>query len=89
MTNYSKDPGMVRVDFYKTSGKWYMTEAVDMSDHFGDLSIYSAVEESIKEAFPETGMRWMSQFIVVVAEPYHTNAFPVMLVPGLVEEDGN
>lgn len=89
MTHYSQHPGMVRVDFYRPSGKWYMTEEMQMDRHYGDLSIYNAVEESIKEAFPDTGMRWLSQFIVVVAEPYHTNAFPVMLMPGPFEEDGN
>jgi len=28
MSHYSNDPAMVRVDFWKTSGKWYTTEAV-------------------------------------------------------------
>lgn len=28
MSNYTDDPTMVRVDFWKSSGKWYTTEAV-------------------------------------------------------------
>lgn len=28
MSNYSNDPSSVRVDFFKSSGKWYTTEAV-------------------------------------------------------------
>lgn len=86
MTHYSNAPGMVRVDFYKLTGKWYMTEAVDMDKHYADSSIYHAVEESIKEAFPETGERWLDQFVVVVAEPYHKNAYPILLQPEWMRE---
>ena len=30
---YSEDDSMVRVDFFKTSGRWYTTEAVKWLDY--------------------------------------------------------
>jgi hypothetical protein len=80
VTNYSNNPGMVRVDFYKPGGKWYMTEAVDMSTHYMDQSIIQAVRESICESH-ERGEAWLDQFVALVAEPYHQNAYPIMLQP--------
>jgi hypothetical protein len=80
VTNYSNNPGMVEVQFFKTSGKWYMSEAVDMSKHYEDLNIFDAVRESIREGH-ERGQSWMDQFVTVVQNPYHKNAYPVMLQP--------
>lgn len=74
MTNYSDNPGMVRVDYFKESGKWYMTDAVDMSLVYDYTSIHAAVEAAIIEhrgALPH--------FNIVVLEPYHKNAHPVMI----------
>ena len=40
MTHYNDNPGVVRVDYFKPSGKWYMTEAHDMSDYWDEPDIY-------------------------------------------------
>lgn len=80
MTNYSDNPGMVRVDFFKTPGKWYMTEAWDMSDFYDFLpGPWEAVEEMLGKS--ERGRSLMFQFTIIVLEPYHKNAYPIMLVP--------
>lgn len=76
MTNYSDNPGMVRVDYFKASGKWYMTEAHDMSD-FWDHGLW--VGEAVEAALRKAG-RWLPHFTIVVLEPYHKNAYPVMFV---------
>ena len=34
---YSEDDSMVRVDFFKSSGKWYTAEAVKWLDYKGDI----------------------------------------------------
>lgn len=75
MTNYSENSGMVRVDFFKESGKWYMTEAVDMSD-FWD---YGIIPHDAVEAALEAKGRNLKHFTRVVLEPYHKSAYPVFL----------
>ena len=76
MTNYSDNPGMVRVDFFKPSGKWYMTEALDMYD-FWDCGI--TPHDAVIAALEKSG-RNLTHFTRVVLEPYHRSAYPVMLV---------
>lgn len=75
MTNYSDNPGMVRVDFFNESGKWYMTESVDMSD-FWDYGIIP--HDAVNAALDAKG-RNLKHFTRVVLEPYHKSAYPVML----------
>ena len=75
MTNYSNNPGSVRVDFFKESGKWYMTEAVDMSE-FWDFG--NTPHDAVTAALEAKG-RNLKHFTRVVLEPYHKSAYPVML----------
>lgn len=75
MTHYSDNPGSVRVDYFKASGKWYMTESVDMSGHFRDPSVHEAVRLSLQEAG-----RWLPHFTIVVLDPHHQNSYPVMFI---------
>lgn len=81
--HFSENPGSVRVEFFKPSGKWYMTEALDMRDFWksgpGNLSPSDAVRSALLRT--ERGARLLEQFIVVVFEPYHEQAYPVCLVP--------
>ena len=72
--NYSDSPGMVRVDYFKPSGKWYMTEAHDMSEFYNEGSVYTAVEKTLVR-----DGRYLRHFDIVVLEPYHFQAFPVMI----------
>lgn len=73
---YSENPGMVRVDFFKPAGKWYMTEELDMSD-FWDYGIIP--HDAVKAALEKKG-RNLKHFTRVVLKPYHKSAYPVMLV---------
>ena len=75
MTNYNSNPGSVRVDFFKESGKWYMTEDVDMSE-FWDFGI--GPQDAVEAALEAKG-RNLKHFTRVVLEPYHKYAYPVML----------
>lgn len=80
--NYSENSDSVRVDYFKPSGKWYMTEALDMSGYWDEASVYSAVIKSLDDAWNlRHGGRpsaWR-QFTIVVLEPSHRNAYPVMI----------
>lgn len=79
MTNYSENPSSVRFDFYKVSGKWYMTEAWDMSGYYQEVTAHTAVRKTLEAT--ERGRRLMEEFIVIVAEPYHMYAHPIILIP--------
>ena len=76
MTNYSENPGSCEIVYFKPSGKYYMTEAIDMSDEYDTLSIHDAVRNAIVKARGSD----MAHFTRVVLEPYHRNAYPIMLV---------
>lgn len=82
MTHYANSPGSVRFDFYRPSGKWYMTEALDMDSRYNDTDIYEAVRATAEAWRPGV----TDHYIIVVAEPYHRNAYPIMLLPRKVHE---
>lgn len=83
--NFSLNSGHCKVEYYKPSGKWYMDEVIDMSDHYNDVSIHNAIRESIIEGSESVrhgrGESLLRQFIAVVSDPYHANAYPIMLIP--------
>lgn len=82
MVNYSENPGHVRVDFFKpTSGKWYMTEMLDMSDFYNEgITPHDAVRRALGKT--RHGEDAEKRWIIVVNEPYHRSAYPVLLMPG-------
>lgn len=93
MTNYSINPGHVRVDFFKPGGKWYMTERIDMSRFYHSRSFYdqgmsgvggplhNAVDAAGYTQFQGTWVISRKQFITVVLEPYHDLSHPIILMP--------
>lgn len=72
---YSENNGMVRVDYFKHSGKWYMTEALDMSA-FYNHGIYPG--EAVRAALVAAG-RLCPGFHKVVLHPYFNSGYPVMI----------
>lgn len=79
MTHFSENPGMVRVEYFKDSGKWYMTEAIDMSEWYFEPMVQNAVRKALDASRPERPSGWWSSFNIVVLEPYHEHGIPVML----------
>lgn len=68
---------MVRVDFFKESGKWYTTEEMEMIGGFDKTtSIHEAFIKSLGMTFPEN----YHEFIAVCLEPYHENSHPLMVM---------
>ena len=48
---YSEDESMVRVDFFKPSGKWYCTEAIKWTGKWkGDTLIHEEFAVSLRNA---------------------------------------
>jgi hypothetical protein len=79
VTNYSENPGDVRVDRYKrASGKWYDTFSVDMSGFYdrGPRCV-----DAVKAAIEQDSGREvdLDYWIFVVNDPYHKHSHPIML----------
>jgi hypothetical protein len=72
--NYCDDPAMVRVDFFKESGKWYTTEAIKWL-HYRDMSIHEAFYLSLEASLEDR----LSEMTAVCLAPYHEHAHPIML----------
>lgn len=73
---YSEDEFMVRVDFFKESGKWYATEAVVWNGGWSkDVLIYDAFKKSLLNHFKNN--KRFSDLDAVCLEPYHELAHPL------------
>ena len=83
MSHYSNDPAMVRVDFWKTSGKWYTTEAVKQIAGWQKESclIHDGFAKSLRNHFKDTPDR-LSNMDATCLEPYHENSHPIQLKAG-------
>lgn len=86
MSNYSDKANSVRVDFFKKSGKWYCTEAVDWltyegSPDKGGKLIHDAFAETLVKHLRDnaTGRTRLGDMTAVCLEPYHEHAHPLML----------
>lgn len=77
MSGYSNNPSMVRVDFFKSSGKWYTTEEMLWLEYKANpvKGIHDIFLESLNKAFP-TNYR---SFDAVCLEPYHEHSHPIQI----------
>lgn len=87
---YTEDDRMVRVDFFKTGGKWYCTEAVEWTGSFYGTTVHGmATSDQIQhpvDAF-KTSLRnhlgdRFQEMTAVCLEPYHEFSFPLMIKDG-------
>jgi len=72
--NYSSDDSMVRVDFFRPSGKWYSTEAIKWK-MYSRVPIHQAFKESLSEHCKGR----MVGMTAVCLNPYHEHAHPLMV----------
>jgi hypothetical protein len=77
---YSDNPADVRVDFFKSSGKWYTTETVRWSGEWKGKKqlIHEAFAKSLRD---HLGNR-LQEMDAVCIEPYHEHEHPIMLKSG-------
>ena len=78
---YSSDPSMVRVDFFKPSGKWYDTEAVKWTGEYGSGLIHEEFAKSLRDHFSDSPDRF-SEFDAVCLHPYHVHEHPIQIKAG-------
>jgi hypothetical protein len=81
MSYYSNDPAMVRVDFFKASGKWYCTEAVKWTGSYDKELIHDAFNKSLQDHFADQPKR-LSDMDAICLEPYHKFSHPIQLKNG-------
>jgi hypothetical protein len=78
---YSADDEMVRVDFFKPSGKWYTTEAVEWTGDWkgeGGMSIHEAFAKSLRDHLGDR----LSEMDAICLEPYHEFSHPIQIKNG-------
>jgi hypothetical protein len=79
---YSEDDSMVRVDFFKPSGKWYTTEAVKWTGEWKGTNnlIHGAFAQSLRDHFGDTPR--LSEMDAICLEPYHEHSHPIQIKAG-------
>jgi len=84
---YSDDDSMVRVDFFKPSGKWYCTEAVKWTGAWEDKidSIHNAFSKSLRDHLKDGRL---SDMDAICLEPYHQYSHPISLKRGAWAKEG-
>ena len=70
---YVTDYQMVRVDFFKPSGKWYTTEDMRWLNYSG-MHIHDAFKRSLRASFGSN----YNGMVAVCLKPYHEHEHPLM-----------
>lgn len=78
---YSENDYMVRVDFFKPSGKWYCTESVHwLTFRAAEMGIDQAFKQALKKHLAlSDGTYRLKEMTAVCLEPYHEHAHPLMM----------
>lgn len=78
---YNSDDSMVRVDFFRESGKWYTTEEMKWDRWSMKLADGSTelVDETFERCLNQEFGDSFRGMIAICLEPYHENAFPLMV----------
>ncbi len=79
--NYSDNENSIRVDFFKSSGKWYCTEAVLWTGKFDKSLIHDEFAESLRDHFQDQPDR-LCAMDAICLEPYHQYAHPIQIKNG-------
>ena len=72
---YSIDEAIVRVDFFKPSGKWGYTEAIKWTGGYKDCCIHEAFKRSLRAALGEH----LQGMTAVCLKPHHEQAHPLLM----------
>ena len=79
---YHTNDAMVRVDFFRPSGKWYATEAVHWTGEYREGVIRDEFAKSLRDHFATTNPKRLSEMDAVCLEPYHMHSHPIMIKAG-------
>lgn len=76
---YSEDDSMIRVDFFKPSGKWCCTEAVKWTELYREGYLPDLFAIVVAN---HLGTRIDDDHLAVCLEPFHVHAHPLMITIG-------
>lgn len=76
--NYTEEPHFCRVDFFKESGKWYVTEAVSFEGLYDEPLIHEAFHKALGRHFG--GKPRLQGMKAICLEPYHRHAHPIQVI---------
>ena len=79
---YSEDTDMVRVDFFKNSGKFYVTEAVRWTGKYNEGEIREEFAKSLRDHFKKGNHERLSTMDAICLEPYHEHSHPICIRNG-------
>ena len=95
---FTTNEGRVRIDLFRDTGKWYATGSICMADFYrGDIfeGVLRACEREFVRAdqgeWPVTTSprEWLErEGTIIVLEPYHEHAHPIMLTRGRALKGG-
>lgn len=72
---FSMSDSSVRVDFFKKSGKWYTTIAMEWTGGYSNIHIHDAFKKSLKDA---VGDNYIGMDAICL-EPYHEHSHPICI----------
>ena len=80
---FTTKEGMVRVDFFKQSGKWYTTEEMYWDRYFthecGNTELFhETFIRCLNKSFPDR----YTEMIAVCLKPYHEHSHPILINRG-------
>lgn len=78
---YSDDDSIIRVDFFKPSGKWYTTEAVKWTGEYSSGLIHEEFAKSLRDHFKDNRKR-LSDMDAICLKPYHQHSHPIQIKNG-------
>lgn len=86
---FSMKEGVVRVDFFKPSGKWYGTSELNMSGVYHDALLHGAIASCLDahglKGYSTQWRDWLKEGgFILILEPYHINGHPVLLTPSFI-----
>jgi hypothetical protein len=79
MSYYSNDPASCRVDFFKTSGKWYTTEAVDFDGTYEMISLDAFAFALVRHLTEPDGKVRLEEMTAVCLDPHVKHPYPLMI----------
>lgn len=77
---YTDDESMIRVDFFRPSGKWYTTEAIRWMGSY-EKDLFEGFAKSLREHFKDNPNR-LSEMDAICLDPYHKNTYPIQFKQG-------
>jgi len=80
---FTEDETVVRVDFFKESGKWYVTEAVKWTGEWESKKqlLQDSFTQSLRDHFQNNPQR-LSEMDAICIHPYFEYSFPICIRNG-------